>query len=738
MINQPMPTIIGWFLYQLPLAVHQFSLFIFFLSEMVAPFFYFATGPWRIGAALITIQLMLVIHTSGNFGFFNVLTSVMSIPVLDGVDTLFADEGLVSMVFSHGWSHMAIHLFLIYLLALALFFFPFNSWCTMSFFLWPGLSLPVNPLGRLLRLMSPFHMVHAFGVFFPHSSAGVRWIPIIEGTADERVNEMVEKDGPELVANSPDSGLVWEEYEYPFMTTRTNRMPPFCAPWHQRIDQAILYESIGMTPETYLSTLSSGNRMEFNPTLGSSMLSRVCSRLLSDHEEISNYFRTNPFPLASASSSTSGSKKKVQALRISYYLFAPTSLLHLWRIGQYWEKRYVGQHNLMMTRRQVEESMTEYRTTHHSKDSRAVVQVREPECGHPEHFIAIADAPAVRQLYQRFDAALAASSTSIDSSALIAVSSSTVSAHAPELSHLVQDITSDQVETLFWHGFMERMKPLVDAVKLPSSSIPTPSKSHHNPSQLDFEFHLQPGQWSRTITHALRSSASPLHNLTGADIHRIEKIQARATLLLLHRLLPLYHGPGADEMTTSAQIHEAMARRGQGKTGVYCIRPCKRDECRVADHLHLPSFFHLYLFTQHLMFQGKSTFDSILLNPSLAAAHVRTFTVASSLVYQGVMHPTMLAVHAAKIRMIVRISFSYQLEQSGILPGFLSIYNNFLIREYRHLAEGAISVDQHLPMVTPPLRYDQYWVVDHSDMTIEHANGLIGMTETKQVEKKSK
>ncbi|MDR3571916.1 MAG: hypothetical protein P4L81_07085, partial [Candidatus Pacebacteria bacterium] len=177
-----------------------------------------------------------------------------------------------------------------------------------------------------------------------------------------------------------------------------------------------------------------------------------------------------------------------------------------------------------------------------------------------------------------------------------------------------------------------------------------------------------------------------------------------------------------------------------------CIKPCARDACPVKQHLHLPSFFHLYLFAQHIIAQGQTAFEEVMRTPEAALQFLPTFSVASSLVFQALFHPTMLAFHAAKIRMIVRISFPYQLEQSSILPGFLAIYNNFLIREYRSQGgaagedEGAISPVQHLPIVTAPTRFDQYWIVDHDCMKVKHAPGLVidDAKQTASAEKKRK
>jgi|TARA_B110000908_G_C9991867_1_gene330153 hypothetical protein len=54
-----------------------------FVSEMVVPFLYFISGTPRLIAACCNIALMGGIQLTGNFGFFNVLTAVLSITLLD-------------------------------------------------------------------------------------------------------------------------------------------------------------------------------------------------------------------------------------------------------------------------------------------------------------------------------------------------------------------------------------------------------------------------------------------------------------------------------------------------------------------------------------------------------------------------------------------------------------------------------------------------------------------------------
>jgi len=180
MIQQPLPSILGWILASAPLVVHQLGLVAFFVSEIVVPFgLVFFSGPVRVACAIATIILQVHIHAAGNFGFFNLLSACLCLVCLDGHGSLLGDTTWEVIVANPGT-----HVVLGALLALSMVFLLFNSWATMSFMHWPSLNWPEGPtrFGAFLRAIQPFHIMHAYGIFFAHSSPGVRFVPVIEGT----------------------------------------------------------------------------------------------------------------------------------------------------------------------------------------------------------------------------------------------------------------------------------------------------------------------------------------------------------------------------------------------------------------------------------------------------------------------------------------------------------------------------------------------------------------------------
>jgi hypothetical protein len=90
MIMQPIPSRLGWLLHvHSPLWVHTLLLAGMFFAEIIVPFLVFFTGWPRLLAALVLVGLQAGIQLHGNFGYFNVLTALLCIPLLDQHASLF-------------------------------------------------------------------------------------------------------------------------------------------------------------------------------------------------------------------------------------------------------------------------------------------------------------------------------------------------------------------------------------------------------------------------------------------------------------------------------------------------------------------------------------------------------------------------------------------------------------------------------------------------------------------------
>ena len=218
--NQPLPTPLGLLAHRAPLWVHVFALFGLFLVEVIAPFAVFFPGPFATLAAYAVIGLMIGIHACGNYGHFNWVLSAVVLSWLDHatarqltLDSLTTPVGVVLVVHT-----------LVALLAL-----PFNSFSAYTWTLWPAWQrvrfVPLRLWLALARWLAPFRLVHPYGVFPPQSPPSARIVPVAEVTWD---------------------GAHWYELTHRYWPSQERSRPRWCAPHHDRIEQAIVYESIGL------------------------------------------------------------------------------------------------------------------------------------------------------------------------------------------------------------------------------------------------------------------------------------------------------------------------------------------------------------------------------------------------------------------------------------------------------------------------------------------------------------
>lgn len=88
--TQPLPHVISWYAHQLPLWFQQLSVLVTYLCEAVIPIFIFFPKHFRRFGFFVIVGFQLIIIFTGNFAYFNVLTLVLAILVLDdGVLNVF-------------------------------------------------------------------------------------------------------------------------------------------------------------------------------------------------------------------------------------------------------------------------------------------------------------------------------------------------------------------------------------------------------------------------------------------------------------------------------------------------------------------------------------------------------------------------------------------------------------------------------------------------------------------------
>jgi len=313
MINQPLPTKIGWLACRLPMPFLKLSLLFMFIVEIIMPFLIFVPGITRLIAGVFIVALMIGIQLCGNFGFFSLITASTCVILLDTQSTLF--DLSFQEIFSSG-QNVGVYLTVFIIFVGSVLYLPFNNWCTRTCFSWVFFQkmrmVFLKPLLSFYRALAPFRFIHAYGVFPPQSAPAVRWVAIIEGSHDNQH---------------------WREYEYKFMTSHEGSQPQFIAPFHPRYDHLIFYESPGFSGANFFTAnIGTGNPYRFSH---SSMLMLVLQRLMEGEETIQYLFKSNPFK---------DSNKPPSYMRVRAYVFQPLTTREHSQTGLWWRRKDIGTH----------------------------------------------------------------------------------------------------------------------------------------------------------------------------------------------------------------------------------------------------------------------------------------------------------------------------------------------------------------------------------------------------------
>jgi hypothetical protein len=310
LVNQPLPTVPGWLSQKLPIGFLKLGLLTMFLVEIPVPLTVFFPGPASTIAGVAMIGLMVAIQLTGNFGYFNLAMVVVTLSWFDNetalrlsLPTFFSKDGPVLV-----HAIVALHTFLA---ALA---FPFNTFCAHVWMNWSPwtrvrprfLTWPI----ALARAVHPWRIVHAYGVFPPQSPAPVKFSPVTEATWD---------------------GESWETLVYPYYPTLETSKPKFIAPHHERFDQAVVYEGLGLNEWSVYRNIV--GRWDPYGSGGVSAPHMIVRRILEGKLPGRRVYDR----------SVERGRGAPVAVRVRSYMLEPTSRAEA-RSGRWWKRTLVGPH----------------------------------------------------------------------------------------------------------------------------------------------------------------------------------------------------------------------------------------------------------------------------------------------------------------------------------------------------------------------------------------------------------
>jgi uncharacterized membrane protein YphA (DoxX/SURF4 family) len=249
--SQPLPSPLAPYLHALPSWVHAIETYATLAIEIGAPLLVLAGVRGRRAFAAITVVLMALISLSGSYGFFNLLTVVLCIPLLDDAALLrvmpnaLRPLGLPSSL-PPAETPGGSALLLAYLTCAAI------QLVTSL-----GAPVPTALEGVYLALYRT-HVAGQYGLFARMTT-----------------------DRPELLFEGSSDGVEWEPYDFWYKPGDPSRSPSFCAPHMPRVDWMLWFAAIPEPPEH--------GAAELDP-----WVAHIAQGLLQDRPETRALFRSLP------------------------------------------------------------------------------------------------------------------------------------------------------------------------------------------------------------------------------------------------------------------------------------------------------------------------------------------------------------------------------------------------------------------------------------------------------------
>lgn len=309
LIYQPLLSPVAWYAHRAPLWTLKLGVVFMFLVEIPVPFFMFFPGIPSVIAAVTSAMLMIGIQLTGNFGYFNLLSIVGCLPLLDAVTP---GQLHVSELFAQG-APVFTHAFLLFHTLCTGAVFLWNSWLAQSWTLWSfWFRMPrwFQPIIGFFRLTQPYRWLHPYGVFPPNNQPGVKMALLPEVSWD---------------------GEHWHELHFKFAPNCETSHGHFVAPYHPRGDQAIVYDTFGLNGNSLLSGFMGPWDPYLYPTVAPAL--EFCHRLTT--------LKSLKFAQGEAMAQHD---TPPTAARITTMMLEPLTFAERKRTGKLWKRTYVGPH----------------------------------------------------------------------------------------------------------------------------------------------------------------------------------------------------------------------------------------------------------------------------------------------------------------------------------------------------------------------------------------------------------
>jgi hypothetical protein len=317
--TQPLPTWIGWYAHQLPVSVQRFSTAFVLGIELLLPFLIFAPRRLRRISCAGFLFLQLLILLTGNYCFFNFLTMLLCLVLVD-------DAALVRFVPKRFQQRIpAIPIGRQEPITSSLQGDSAGNATPMKskryFKRWPiQVTFPLAFFAVLVPLVQSSARLHLHVPWPPPFITMFTWVSPLRSFNTYGLFEVMTTNRLEIVVQGSDDGVHWSDYEFKYKPGAVNRRPEFVEPHQPRLDWQMWFAAFGDYRQ--------------NP-----WFVEFCVRLLTGSPQVLGLLENNPFPR--------GPPRHIRALLYEYHF---TDLATRRRTGAWWRRELKGQYLPVITR----------------------------------------------------------------------------------------------------------------------------------------------------------------------------------------------------------------------------------------------------------------------------------------------------------------------------------------------------------------------------------------------------
>ncbi len=263
--TQPLPTPLAWYAAHFPAWFQKWSVAAMFGIELVVPFFIFLPRRLRQTACVAFLALQVSILLTGNYCFFNLLTMLLCLALLD--------DSAVGRVFRFEWFNQGA-------CSSAAETGPNRGGRAWGLRQWPRLvTVPLALVAVVVSLVE-FSAMFRLPMPWPRPILSVcEWLAPFRSFNSYGLFAVMTTSRPEIILEGSDDGQMWFEYGFKYKPGELKARPKFVEPYQPRLDW-----------QMWFAALSNYQR---NPWLIS-----VCVHLLRGTPEVLKLLGHNPFPSA--------------------------------------------------------------------------------------------------------------------------------------------------------------------------------------------------------------------------------------------------------------------------------------------------------------------------------------------------------------------------------------------------------------------------------------------------------